>query len=158
MDRKKKKKNKQKPEGDLTLTKKENITLQDIEQRKKRIEAELNQIQSKFRDGTTDNFRRSVISKIVPIDKIRQHPLAAVGLALAAGFLAGLPKKKSEEKEQKESHRANGQVRVKNLVFNELKRVLAKRTVHYFVDTVDSALSIRVNPPESPKTEDPVNL
>lgn len=117
----------------------------ELEQRKKRIEAELNQIHQDM-DSSVDVMKQKVLSIVLPVKAIREKPFKAVGVALIAGFTLGLPrlrmKSKRREKNYEEESGGSSQG-VTSLMFDEMKRIAARRAVRFFMDTVDEKLSAR---------------
>ncbi|MEX0769267.1 MAG: hypothetical protein WD035_00945 [Balneolaceae bacterium] len=119
----------------------------ELEQRKKRIEAELNQIHQDM-DSSVDVMKEKVLSTVLPVKAIRKKPFKAVGIALIAGFALGLPrlrmKSRRREKNYKEERGRSSQG-MTSLMFDEMKHIAARRAVRFFMDTVDEKLSARLD-------------
>jgi len=114
-------------------------SLKELEQRKKRIEAELNQIHHNL-DYSVNKVRDSIISKIDPSDRIRKHPFKSFGIALVAGFILGLPKIRNKSSNTNVNRRP-GSPGLTTLMLDEFKRIAARRAVHFVMDNLDRASS-----------------
>lgn len=114
-------------------------SLKELEQRKKRIEAELNQIHHNL-DHFANKVKDSIISKMDPSDRIRKHPFKSFGIALVAGFILGLPKIRNKS-ENSHGNRRPGSPGLTSLMLDEFKRIAARRAVHYIMDNLDKRSS-----------------
>lgn len=121
------------------LSSKDNITLKEFEQRKNRIEAELNQIRYNL-DRSFDKAKSSVIKSIIPSGSIRSNPLKSVGIAVVAGFVLGLAKGRKKNSGENETVRFR-KPGISYLIFDELRRMAARRASLYFMDLVDAKIS-----------------
>lgn len=121
-----------------------NISLREFNQRKNRIEAELNQIQNNL-DNTVHRVKDSFLESFIQTDKIRRKPFKSVGIAIIVGFVAGLPKIK-KRKTGKEIVDTNDNPGISILLKDELRRLVAQKTAGYIMDVIDSKLSSSLKP------------
>jgi len=123
------------------LSKKNKKTLQEFNQRKNRIEAELNQIHNNF-DSSVSSIRDSVLHSVIPADRIRKKPFKSIGLAVLVGFVVGLPKFRGK-KNRKNGAGSNRSLGLTNLMVDEIKRLVAQKAAGYIMDMFDAKLSDR---------------
>lgn len=118
-------------------------SLKELEQRKKRIEAELHQIQYDV-DSSVDSMKERLLSTLLPVKAIQKKPFKAIGIAIIAGFALGLPKVgKFRVRRKEKSKNSGGNPGVTSLMLEEFKRIAARRAVQLFMDTVDEQLEKR---------------
>lgn len=116
--------------------------MQKLEQRKRLLEADLNQIESGLKDSIQET-KENVVAALIPRKTIRKSPFKAVAISVLAGFVIGLPKKgkksggKRPKADGKTTFRGPG---VTSLILQELKHIVARRAVQYMVDTFDESI------------------
>lgn len=127
-----------KPKKANPLSSKNNTTLKELEQRKKRIETELNQIHHNL-DNSFNNVKASLIRSIDPSDRIRKKPLKSLGIVVITGFAIGLMKgrRKRSVENGRVLHQKSG---IANLMFDEVRRLAARKAALYFLDLVEANL------------------
>lgn len=106
--------------------------LDDIEQRKKQLEAELQEIQQEL-DTSFDEVRLDVTSRLKPRNLIKKYPLQSVGISALLGFLIG--KKPSSSKNSSKSSES-----LSTVVLKELKGMATKKAVNFLFDYLDSVI------------------
>lgn len=104
-----------------------------LEERKKQLEAELNQIQVNL-EKTIGDFKEDVQKKTSPAFWIRKYPLGALSAAFVFGFLIAGGKKKQTDGSRQISYSEPG---VGGMISGELKRALVQRATHFLMDKVD---------------------
>ncbi|MEX2602124.1 MAG: hypothetical protein WD355_10775 [Balneolaceae bacterium] len=116
--------------------------MQKLEQRKRLLEAELNQIESGLNDSIHET-KESVIEALIPRKAIRKSPIKAVAISVLAGFVIGLPKRRKRSTGKRIESKGKTSVRspgVATLILDELKRIAARRAVQFMVDTFDEKI------------------
>jgi len=112
--------------------------VEEVEQRKEKLKAELKQIEyqleSHLKDGLTS------LGGFLPTGTIRRTPLRSVAIAAAVGFTTGLTGFRRRKRGV-----VQGLFRstIIHMVVDELKRIAARRTFHYLMNLVDTSIHER---------------
>lgn len=105
-----------------------------LEQKKRELEAELNDIQNEL-DDSIDQVRHEVSDKLDPKSFIRKHPLPVVGGAVLVGFLLG-----HEDEGSTKSTSTSGSSsdhKITNTLLYELKRLATKKALSFVTDFME---------------------
>lgn len=124
--------------------------IDDLKRKKQELEAELEVIENELDDSIT-RVRSDVSNKLDPMQFIRRHPWPFVGASAILGFLLagnGSSKEKGataqvEKKDSDKQSNGDSDRIFKPLLFNELKRMAARRLVTFASDYVDDILKSR---------------
>jgi hypothetical protein len=100
--------------------------IDDLEQKKQELEAELHQIQQEL-DNSLDQVRYDVSRSFDPKAIIRKYPLPIVGASAFIGFFIG--------HDGKSSKGVYGQA-----ILSELKKLVTKRAISFATDYVENLL------------------
>jgi len=118
--------------------------LKELEQRKKRIEAELNQIHQNL-DNSFNKAKTSLVSLADPSGHIRRKPLHSLAIAVIAGFAIGYLKSQKKNNKTPSSEVQSPQWAPKpgiaNLLFDEVRRMAARKAAVYLMDFLDTTIS-----------------
>lgn len=116
-----------------------NISMSEVRKRKKKLEDDLELLEWDFENRLT-NVREKVLGKIDPISIIKKNPFKAVGTSVLVGIAIGMMGKE-EFSEEGESSRQVHKEKLFNLLFNEVKRVAARKAATYLSDLIDEQIS-----------------
>lgn len=128
------------------MNKEKSISVKEIREKKKALEEEIQRIEKKYSDKTR-RVKNRVDSTLKPVKRIKEHPFAAVGLAVLAGFIVGLPGKRRRR------GGADNSTSFTSMVGTELKRLAARRTIDFVGEFVDNELIPRLRKKDSEKEE-----
>lgn len=124
------------------MSKKKSMSMADIRLRKTRLKDDLELLEGSF-ENRFRNVKSSILGSFNPLDTIRKKPLQSLGIAVAIGVVAGLSGKKKRKK-------ASGNTEeiiefdkpgFTGLLFDEAKRIAARRAAYYLSELVDQKLS-----------------
>jgi hypothetical protein len=127
-----------------------------IERKKLELEEELDQIQHEL-DDSIQKVRTDVSTKLDPIQFVKRHPWPVFGVSAALGFLlanliggGGSDKKKrssnyepQERENRVQTKSAESNKVFRPLLFNELKKLAARRAVSMASEYLDEILRSR---------------
>lgn len=125
--------------GRNKLSKKKNISMADIRLRKTRLQDDLDLLEKSF-ENRFKKAKKSVIGSIKPADYIKKRPLQSLGVAVIIGFAIGISRQKSKKSGGQDST-ANRGIGFTGILFNEMKRIAARRAASYMTDLIDQKLS-----------------
>lgn len=132
------------------MSDKERLTMAGIRLKKKQIEDELEFLEDSFESrlqGVKSNFIKAVNLS----EPIKENPVKAVGIAIAAGLIFGL----SRPKRKKKKNRVVDPTRIEHveyeepelpvlgfrtLLFDEIKRIAARRAALYISEMMDKKI------------------
>lgn len=112
--------------------------MSEIRKRKKKLEDDLELLEGDFENRIT-NVQQKVLGKIDPVSSIKKNPFKAVGTSVLIGLAIGLMGEKGTSEEEIESH--VHKEKLFNLLFNEIKRVAARKTATYLSEFIDEQIS-----------------
>lgn len=118
------------------MSTRERTSIKELEQRKRRIETELNQIHNNL-DDSVNKMKDSVLSVLIPAEKIRKNPFKSIGIAFVTGLVFGLPKLRKKTGSRSHEQYSTKSPGLTSLVLDEFKRIAARRAVQYVMDAVD---------------------
>jgi len=128
------KRSKEKP-----LSKNRTISMADIKRRKKKLEDDLELLEGDF-EHRISSAQKKVLGPLKPIDYIKKHPFKAVGTSVVVGIAFGLiGSGKSSNSTGTEG--AKHKEKLFELLFNEVKRVAARKAATYISEMIDEKIS-----------------
>ncbi len=117
--------------------------MKEIKVRKKELQDEINRIEEKY-GNKASRVQSGIERTMQPIRKIRENPIASVGISIAIGFLIGQAgRKKSKTKKTDYS----GKRGFSSLFMNELKYMAVHKMMLYFSDMLDKKILSRNSTP-----------
>jgi ElaB/YqjD/DUF883 family membrane-anchored ribosome-binding protein len=122
-----------------SLSNKDDISLSELKSRKKILEDELESIKVSV-SSTTSDIKDDIVSSILPIERIRKQPFKSIGIAIAAGFILGLPRLRGK-RIKGESVKSYG---FSSMLIDELKRMAARKAMIYITDLIDDEVMPRI--------------
>lgn len=111
----------------------ESITMEEIKARKEKLEKEIHQLENDF-ETRVGKVQRTLSGTFHPLSAIKKHPFKAVGTAVLVGFVLGLPR-------MRKSTSKNSRYGLSALLFDELKRLAARKAVEFTSEFVDEKIS-----------------
>jgi len=105
--------------------------IDELEQKKQELEAELNQIQREL-DNSLDKVRTDMSRNLNPKQMIRKYPLPVVGASMLLGFLVGHKGKSGNAK--------SSAGEVSDAIFGELKKIATKKAISFATDYIEEIL------------------
>lgn len=111
----------------------------DLQERKKKLKKELENIKASV-GGSASEVKDDVISSILPVEHIKKQPFKAVGIAVVAGFILGLPRLRGKNKKGGDS-KSYG---FSSMLIEELKRMAARKAMIYITELVDDEVMPRI--------------
>ncbi|MEX2350852.1 MAG: hypothetical protein WD529_00335 [Balneolaceae bacterium] len=144
------------PETPANLEQIYHISVKELEQRKRRIEAELKQIETSA-STISDRYRGKVLSFLFPVKSIEKRPLRTVAIAVVTGYLIG--SRCSRRSRGSTSASGASLFSLKGLFTQEIKRVAAQRALRFAFDRLEMFADRRAHshsirkklPPHEPK-------
>lgn len=121
------------------LKKNKNISMADIRKRKKKLEDDLDLLEDDFEDRIS-SAQKKVLGPLQPINLIKENPFKAVGTSVLIGVVLGLignEKTPKEKSSVSDSHKE----KLFDLLFNEVKRVAARKAATYLSELIDERMS-----------------
>lgn len=124
-------------------------TMTELEERKKRIEAELEQLQDDL-DDSVDNVKNEIVSKTNPVYWIREYPLESVAFSAAVGFLISFKSGKfhsatnSTSGDSSSSYSTSSGGGIKDAILKEIKKKAMKIAIDKITELLDEQLKKRV--------------
>ncbi len=106
-----------------------------MKRRKERLKQELQTLESGI-DNSFTKVKRNTLKSLDVSQHIRNHPYKAIGIAILAGFTAGI----SGRSKKGSKHGNEGRHGFRNLFLDELKRVAARHATDYISRLIDSRL------------------
>lgn len=117
----------------------EKVTMKLIRSRKQQLEGDIELLEKGFENRISRVGKK--FNNTVKLKKfIKKNPLIAVSAATGLGLLVGLIKKKKRAK-RSEDIIESPDSGLNSLIFSELKRVAARKAVHFISDIVDRQVS-----------------
>lgn len=123
----------------------------DIRKRKTRLKDDLELLEGSF-EQRLNKVKSNVFGSFQPATIIKKKPLKAVGIALIAGIALGISR--GRKKSGSSDDETNGSSSAKSvskspgftgILYDEVKRIAARKTAAYLSDFVDQKLSERNN-------------
>lgn len=121
------------------LSKIDDISMSELQARKKKLKQELEYIKASVGNSASE-VRDDVISSILPVEKIKKQPFKAVGIAVVAGFILGLPRLRGK-RVKGEKIKTYG---FSSMLMDELKRMAARKAMIYITELVDDQVMPRI--------------
>lgn len=120
------------------LSKHKNISMADIRRKKKKLEDDLELLEDDF-ENRISRAQKKVLEPLKPIDYIKKNPFKAVGTSVILGIALGLMgnDKTSEGEVASDIHKE----KMFDLLFSEVKRVVARKAGSYLSDFIDEKMS-----------------
>lgn len=113
----------------------------DIKRRKKKLEDDLELLEGDFENRIT-SAQKKVLGPLKPIDYIKKNPFKAVGTSVLVGVALGLMgKEKSSGMEA--SSGSSHKEKLFDILFDEVKRVAARKAATYLSELIDEKISKR---------------
>lgn len=111
----------------------------DIKRRKRKLEDDLELLEGDF-EHRISSAQRKFLGPFQPVEYIKKNPFKAVGTSVLVGVALGLMgKEKSSNGET--SGRNSHKEKLFDLLFDEVKRVAARKAATYLSDLVDERIS-----------------
>lgn len=116
------------------LSKNKHISMADIRKRKKKLEDDLELLEDDF-ENRISKAQKKVLGPLKPIDYIKKNPFKAVGTSVIVGVALGLMgnDKSSDGEVSADIHKE----KMFDLIFSEVKRVVARKAASYLSDLID---------------------
>lgn len=117
----------------------DDISMTDLQARKKKLKQELENIKASVGSSASE-VKDDVISSILPVERIKKQPFKAVGIAVVAGFILGLPRLRGKRVK-------GGEVKsygFSSMLIDELKRMAARKAMIYITELVDDEVMPRI--------------
>lgn len=110
----------------------------DIRKRKKKLEDDLELLEDDF-ENRISKAQKKVLGPLKPIEYIKKNPFKAVGTSVILGVTLGLmgSDKSSDGEISSDVHKE----RMFDLLFSEVKRVVARKAGSYLSDFIDEKIS-----------------
>lgn len=130
------------------MSNKEKTTMAGIHLRKQQLRDDLDLLEEGFEERIK-NVRTQIMDTVDMIAPIKEKPLKAVGIAVAAGLIFGLSRRKKRKikpdaQEHYEipgsSHSDIPTFGFRHLLMDEIKRIAARRTAYYISDLMDKRM------------------
>ncbi len=122
------------------MNKKKNLNIDDIQLRKKKLQAEIELIEEKY-SRKANKISDGIESTLKPIQSIRDNPFKSVGISIAVGFIIGVSGRRKHRSEAVSTDAgksiASANSGFTTLLMSELKRMAARRAMIYISDFVD---------------------
>lgn len=121
------------------MNKNQYLTIDQIKQRKEKLQQEIDHIEEKYSRKAT-KIEGRIQSTLQPIQTIQKNPLKSIGVAIAVGFLIGYSgRKKSKTSQSNQSTHTydSDSSGFTPLLMNELKRMAVHRAMIYLTGLVD---------------------
>lgn len=121
------------------LSNKDDISLTDLQARKKKLKQELENLKTSVGDSASD-VKDDIVSSVLPVERIKKQPFKAVGIAVAAGFILGLPRLRGKRVK-------GGKVKsygFSSMLIDELKRMAARKAMIYITELIDDEVMPRI--------------
>lgn len=115
----------------------------EFRKRKCSLQDDLELLEGSFENRFND-ARERFFGSFKPIETIKKKPLQTVALSVAAGLIIGLSGKKKRNKQDSGEHgssRSSTSTGFTSLLFDEVKRIAARRAASYISDMMDQKLS-----------------
>lgn len=109
------------------------LSMKEIKARKDKLDREIDEIEQRL-ESRMNKVQRTVLGTLKPLSAIRDNPFKAVGTAVLVGFILGLPRRKKSAPGITKS-------RFHALLFDELKRIAARKAVEYTSDFMDEKIA-----------------
>lgn len=109
------------------------LSMKEIKARKEQLDREIDEIEQRL-ESRMNKVQRTVLGTLKPLSTIRDNPFKAVGTAVLVGFILGLPRRKK-------SAPGIAKSRFHSLLFDELKRIAARKAVEYTSDFMDEKIA-----------------
>jgi hypothetical protein len=122
--------------------KKRITNMNDVRIRKKKLKDDLELLEGNF-EKRIHSTRKRIFGPLQPVSFIKNQPFFSVGIAIAAGFMLGLAKKGGSQTEKQPPEKSSGKDTpdFTGILFDEMKRIAARRAASYISDFVDQKLS-----------------
>ena len=108
-----------------------NDHIDELEQKKQELEAELNEIQKEL-DNSLDEVRTDMSRNLNPKQMIRKYPLPVAGASVLIGFLIGHKGKPGNTKSSASE--------LSGAILAELKKVATKKAISFATDYIEELL------------------
>lgn len=110
----------------------------DIRKRKEKLKDDLETLEGNF-EHRISGVQKRVMGTLDPLGYIKRNPFKVVGASILFGFTIGKigTDKSSDEGESDHRH----QEKLFNLLFNEIKRVAARKAATYLSEFIDQKIS-----------------
>lgn len=110
----------------------------DIRKKKKNLEDDLDLLEDNF-ENRISKAQKKVLGPLKPIDYIKKNPFKAVGTSVVVGIALGLmgSEKSSNGEISSDIHKE----KMFDLLFSEVKRVVARKAASYLSDIIDEKIS-----------------
>ncbi len=119
-------------------------TMKEIRFRKKKLKDDLELLEGNFEKRVHD-IRERILGPFRPVLFIKKKPMYAMGIAVAAGIALGFinkgGKKKKNMDQQEVYSSSESSPGFTGILFDEIKRIAARRAASYVSDFVDQKFS-----------------
>lgn len=123
---------------------KERLSMADFRKRKTRLQDDLELLEGSF-ENRYNKAKKSLFGSFKPVETIKKRPLQAVALSVAAGVIFGLSSKRKRDKkisaEDHSERSSSGSAGFASLLFDEVKRIAARRAASYISEIMDQKLT-----------------
>lgn len=121
------------------MNKNQYLTIDEIKQRKEKLQQEIDHIEEKYSQKAT-KIEGRIRSTLQPVQTIQKNPFKSIGVAIAVGFLIGYSGRKKNKASQatQSTHTFDTEPSgFTPLLMNELKRMAVHRAMIYLTGLVD---------------------
>lgn len=112
----------------------------DIRVRKKQLKDDLDLLEDGFQNRYS-KAKGNFLGAMKPLEIVKKNPVKAVGVAFVAGLAAGLAKPKRSSNKNDSSGTSSSGSGFTSLMFDELKRLAARRTAQYVTELIDNKIT-----------------
>lgn len=111
----------------------------DIRKRKKKLEDDLELLEDDF-EYRISKAQQKILGPFQPVEFIKKNPLKAVATSVIAGVALGLMGTDKSSDNRTSSSNMHKE-KLFDLVFNEVKRVAARKAASYLSDLIDEKIT-----------------
>lgn len=120
---------------------KEKMSMIDIRRRKTRLKDDLELLEGSF-ENRYRKAKKSLLGSFKPVETIKKRPFQSIGVAVILGLAAGLSsKKKAASNGQENSGTVPSRPGFTGLLFDEVKRLAARRAASYISEVIDERMT-----------------
>lgn len=113
----------------------------DIRARKNKLKSDLDLLENDFQNRFS-RMKGNILGSIQPLTLVKKNPIKAVGSAVLLGLAIGLVVPKRSSKSDKKSPESTSfSPGFSSLLFDEVKRIAARKAAYYVSDMIDKNIS-----------------
>ena len=123
------------------MSNKKKVTMVDIRARKNKLKSDLDLLESDFQNRYF-RMKGNILGSLQPLTLVKKNPIKAVGSAVLLGLAIGLAVPKRSSKSNKNSSESTSfSPGFTSLLFDEAKRIAARKAAYYVSDIIDKKIS-----------------